>query len=282
MRAAALELLELETDLHHALERRQMRLVYQPIIELATNGLVGFEALLRWDHPTRGVIAPVDFIPIAENNGTIVEIGQWVLAEACQTAAQWQRFHPEAALTMAVNLSACQIARPDIVDHVAKALELSGFNPASLVLEMTESVLVEDADTASQRLAELRALGVRLAIDDFGTGYSSLSYLRQFPIDILKIDKSFIDTITDRSQIPAIVRGLLDLAKTLRMTTVAEGIELDVQLQGLRDQHCDLGQGYLFNEPLGPDEATALISRLPSVESAQQVGDLARASGQVN
>ena len=261
MRTAGLERLQLDSDLRQVLSRRQLRLAYQPIVELESRVVCGFEALLRWDHPTLGDIQPETFIPIAEGNGTIVAIGQWVLEEACRTAEEWQRAYPSAGLTMAVNMSARQIATPDIVDQVATALDRSGFAPASLILEMTEGVLVQDAEIASQRLHALRALGVRLAIDDFGTGYSSLSYLRQFPIDILKIDKSFTYTITDRLHIPPIVRGLLDLAKTLHLETVAEGIELDVQLDGLCDQHCDFGQGFLFARPLSYFDASALLAR---------------------
>ncbi len=267
MRTAAVERLELESDLLDALRMKQFRLVYQPIVGLAANDVVGFEALLRWDHPTRGVIPPLAFIPIAEGNGTIIPIGRWVLEEACRTAARWHLDYPDVPATMAVNLSARQLVTPDIVNHVSRALARSGFAAASLILEITESVLMEDADVAAGRLHDLRALGVRLAIDDFGTGYSSLSYLRQFPIDILKIDKSFVDTITDRSRIPAIVHGLLDLAKTLRLETVAEGIELEVQLDTLRDLACDLGQGYLFAKPLERDAATALLAQAQSTKA---------------
>jgi diguanylate cyclase (GGDEF)-like protein/PAS domain S-box-containing protein len=262
MRSAALARLELESDLYQALAKHQFRLVVQPVIALESNKVVGFEALLRWDHPTIGMIEPDAFIPLAESNGTIVEIGRWVLDAACRTAARWNRSNPSARLTMAVNISARQIATPGIIDHVAAALRSSQFPPELLILEMTESVLVKDADTAARRLQELRALGVRLAIDDFGTGYSSLSYLRKFPIDILKIDRSFTNTITDRSQPPAIVRGLLDLAKTLQMQTVAEGIELVVQLDSLRDQQCDFGQGFLFAKPLEEGDAASLVTGL--------------------
>ena len=260
MRTAALERLELESDLRQALDKEQLRLVYQPVIDLRSNTVVGFEALLRWDHPRIGLVGPGTFIPIAESNGMIVSIGHWVLEEACRTAAEWHRSFPELPQTMAVNLSACQIATPEVVGHVAGALEHSGFAAESLILEMTESVLVQDADAAGHRLEQLRALGVRLAIDDFGTGYSSLSYLRQFPIDILKIDRSFTQTITDHSPMPAIVRGLLDLAKTLGMETIAEGIELSVQLDNLRDGNCDFGQGMLIAEPLDLVAATAMIA----------------------
>jgi EAL domain-containing protein (putative c-di-GMP-specific phosphodiesterase class I) len=176
--------------------------------------------------------------------------------------AEFERRHPRRGLTMAVNLSTRQIATIDIVDHVAEALQRTGFRAESLVLEMTESALVEDPTTAAERLQQLRALGVRLAIDDFGTGYSSLSYLRQFPIDILKIDRSFINTITRREEVPAIVRGLIDLGRTLELETVAEGIEQVDQHQALRDEHCELGQGFLFAEPLPPDDAELLLLQL--------------------
>jgi EAL domain-containing protein (putative c-di-GMP-specific phosphodiesterase class I) len=227
---------------------------------LQTQAVAGFEALLRWDHPTLGLVEPETFIPIAEGNGTIVAIGQWVLNEACRTAAGWSRTPRAEPLTMAVNVSVRQIATPEIVDHVRAALDSSGFPAASLILELTESVLVHDAATAAQRLGALCALGVHVAIDDFGTGYSSLSYLRQFPIDVLKIDKSFTRSITDESPAPPIVRGLLDLAKTLGIATVAEGIETVVQRDSLRRQHCDYGQGFLFHRPLGIAEAGALVA----------------------
>ena len=266
MRTAALDRLELEGDLHQAVAEGQLRLVYQPVVELLSSKIVGFEALLRWHHPTRGVIEPDSFIPIAESSGTIVGIGRWVLDEACRTAAQLHRTYPARQLTMAVNLSARQLAAPDIVGYVANALVRSGFAAASLILEMTESVLVQDTDTATRRLHALRALGVRVAIDDFGTGYSSLSYLRQFPIDILKIDRSFTNTITDRAPIPPIVHGLLDLAKTLDMATIAEGIELDVQRDSLRDQQCEFGQGFLFSKPLDLDEVLKLLAHPQATE----------------
>jgi diguanylate cyclase (GGDEF)-like protein/PAS domain S-box-containing protein len=260
MRTAALDRLELESDLHKAIDEGQLRLMYQPVIELRSSRIVGFEALIRWDHPTRGVIEPNTFIPIAESNGTMVSIGRWVLEEACRSAAKWHTAFPARKLTMAVNLSARQLAAHDIVSDVAHVLVRFGLPAASLILEMTESVLVQDTETATRRLQALRALGVRLAIDDFGTGYSSLSYLRQFPIDILKIDKSFTDTITHRAQLPPIVHGLLDLAKTLGMTTVAEGIEFEVQRDALRDEDCEFGQGFLFSRPVDPGQAMAMLA----------------------
>ena len=272
MRTDAVERLQLEIDLHHALVDGQFMLVYQPIIELESDAVVGFEALLRWNHPTRGVIHPDAFIPVAEDNGTIVDIGRWVLNQACRTAAAWHLRHPERALTMAVNLSTRQLARPDIVEHVRSALRHSGLAASALVLEMTESVLVHDPLTAAQRLHELHDLGVRLAIDDFGTGYSSLSYLRQFPVDIIKIDRSFVHSITDRDNLPAIVRGLLELGRTLDLETIAEGIELPVQRDSLREQQCRFGQGFLFSHPLMEYAAGELLEQISRTDWVSQMG----------
>jgi EAL domain-containing protein (putative c-di-GMP-specific phosphodiesterase class I) len=236
-----------------------------------TGRVTGFEALLRWHHPTLGVITPDRFIPIIEENGTIVPIGRWVLRRACLTAARWQEtycFDPP--LTMAVNLSTRQIAERDLVSDVDDALEQSGFDPSCLVLEITETALVQDAVSAAERLIELRRLGARVAVDDFGAGYASLGYLRQFPIDILKIDKSFIDTINERVGLPAIVRGVLDLGKTLGLEIVAEGIEHAVQRDELRHGHCDLGQGYLFARPLSEEDAESLLVEVADTEASDR------------
>ena len=261
MRAAAVQRLQLENELAHALERDQFNLVYQPVVELETDRIVGFEALLRWEHPELGAVMPDEFIPLAEDNGMIIPIGRWVLNTACHTAARWLADRP-GQLTIAVNLSARQLASSELFHHVQDALLAAGLDPSALVLEMTETALVQDPILAAARLHQLRTLGVRLAIDDFGTGYSSLSYLRQFPVDILKIDRSFINTITDRDKVPAIVRGLLELARTLELETIAEGIETDVQLDQLREQRCELGQGYLFARPLPLEHAEALLETM--------------------
>ena len=263
MRSAAIQRQELESDLGNALSSGEFHLVYQPVVDLDSDNLVGFEALLRWHHPTRGIVGPDEFIPIAEANGSIVEIGEWVLNQACTTVAGWQRANPDRPLSIAVNISGRQIASDDLYAHVSHALSTSRLRPGSLVLEITETSLVQDAQTAGARLRKLRDLDIKLAIDDFGTGYSSLSYLRQFPIDILKIDRSFINTITEHEHMPAIVRGLLDLAKTLHMETVAEGVEDRIQRDVLREQHCELGQGYLFSRPLTPEAAEALMAQQP-------------------
>jgi diguanylate cyclase (GGDEF)-like protein/PAS domain S-box-containing protein len=273
MRAAAIERTQLETDLRNALGAGQFRLVYQPVVKLETQQTVGFEALLRWDHPTLGVVGPDKFIPIAEQTGLIVTIGEWVLQTACGTAARWQEDYPEVAgLTMAVNLSTRQLEAPELLAHVADALAASGLEPAALVLEITESALIADPVVAAQRLRQLRSTGVRLAIDDFGTGYSSLSYLRQFPVDILKIDQSFVSSITDRTGIPPIVRGLLDLARTLELEIIAEGVEHDAQRDGLRAEQCEFAQGYLFARPLDIDDAELLLVHATATARATTTG----------
>jgi EAL domain-containing protein (putative c-di-GMP-specific phosphodiesterase class I) len=271
MRAAAVERLQLENDMVHALANGEFTLVYQPVVELETNHIVGFEALLRWQHPELGLIVPDKFIPIAEENGMIIPIGRWVLRDACKTAAAWGRRHVR-DFTMAVNLSARQLTSPELLDDVEQALHDAGLAPSALVLEMTETSLVQDAPLAAARLHQLRALGVRLAIDDFGTGYSSLSYLRQFPVDILKIDRSFIATITQDDRAPAIVRGLLDLAATLGLDTVAEGIELDVQHQHLREGRCAFGQGFLFARPMTSEQAHALLDESTTAPPTATLG----------
>jgi diguanylate cyclase (GGDEF)-like protein/PAS domain S-box-containing protein len=269
MREAAVERLRLESDLVHAMVTDQFRLDYQPVMSLATDRIVGFEALLRWDHPELGIVAPDKFIPIAEDTGLIVPIGRWVLGEACRQAAQWRAEMPDVGdISMAVNVSGRQMASANLGQHVAQALAASGLPPALLVLELTESVLVHDPDLAARRLQELRGLGIRLAVDDFGTGYSSLSYLRQFPFDILKVDKSFVATITDAEAIPAIVRGLLDLGRTLGLETVAEGVEDVVQRDALRTHGCDLAQGYLFARPMNPANARSMLTNAESIPVA--------------
>jgi diguanylate cyclase (GGDEF)-like protein/PAS domain S-box-containing protein len=261
MRSAAVNRLALEADLRHALDRDQLVLHYQPVIELESRRLTGFEALIRWEHPVRGLVAPADFISVAEDTGMIVEIGRWVVRAACHAATEWRAEAPDADLTVAVNLSPRQLEDPGIVADVAEALARSGLPAHALALELTESVLVSNPGEVAGRLAELKALGVRIAIDDFGTGYSSLSYLRRFPVDILKIDRSFIEMIEDPARLPAIVRGLLELGRTLELDTVAEGIELPTQHTSLVSEGCHLGQGYLFARPLDGDAAMSLVAQ---------------------
>src|SRR3954471_5126828 len=259
MRSAAAERLQLEKDLWSALPEGQFRLVYQPVVDLVSERVVGFEALLRWDHPTLGVVLPERFLPVAEDIGLIADIGAWVLREAAAAAAGWQHQHPDAALSMAVNVSPSQLGSPDLLRQVREALADSGLPPSSLVLELTESVLVRDPVLAAERLRDLRSLGVKLALDDFGTGYSSLSHLRQFAVDILKIDRSFVSTIDDAGSMPAILRGLINLGHTLDLEIVAEGIEQERQRIHLRDGQVAMAQGYLFAAPLEHTDAELLL-----------------------
>jgi len=262
MGVASRERMNLEGDLYEALEAGELVLVYQPIFEIRSGRLSGFEALLRWAHPRIGTILPDRFIPILEGNGQIVKVGAWILEEACRTAVTWahEPGAPPMPLSMSVNVSSVQLASESFVANVADVLVRTEFDPAQLVLEITETSLVNDPDTAASRLRDLRRLGVRVAIDDFGTGYSSLSYLQQFPTDILKLDRSFIDSILPESPMPPLVKGLLDLARTLGIETVAEGIEEEHQLVKLMQERCEKGQGYLFSRALSVENARRLIS----------------------
>jgi diguanylate cyclase (GGDEF)-like protein len=250
--------LELETGLRDAVDDEQFFLAYQPTLDLATNAINGVEALLRWQHPTRGLIMPDDFIPVAEATGLIVPIGRWVLDEACRQAADWQR--RDRPLSISVNISARQLdTDADFVAEVQAALTDSGLRPDSLTLEIPETVLMRDAEAGARHLHALKALGVRVAIDDFGTGYSSLGYLRQFPVDALKIDRSFMSDVARNPESSAIIHTLVQLGKTLGIATLAEGIEDTSQLHHVRREACDSGQGYLFARPLTVDALDQLI-----------------------
>jgi EAL domain-containing protein (putative c-di-GMP-specific phosphodiesterase class I) len=261
MDARSLERLELETDLRHALERGELRLHYQPVVELATARIVGLEALLRWEHAERGLVQPEQFIPLAEETGLIVPIGRWVLIEACRQAQTWHALHPtDRPLVMSVNLSGRQFQHPRVVEDVAVALRESGLEPACLKLEITESVAMEAGLGTIQVLQALRGLGVQLAIDDFGTGYSSLAYLKRFPVDTLKIDRAFVDGLGYDEQDTAIVRSVLALARTLGLSVTAEGIEAAEQLAQLRGLACDEGQGYYFARPQPFQALQALLT----------------------
>lgn len=256
MHRQLLDRTELASDLHHALDRGEFRLHYQPTVDVETGRIEGVEALLRWRHPTRGEVSPDVFIPIAEASGVIVPIGRWVTEEACRVGRIWQRRDP--FFTLAVNLSPRQLQHPDIVADVGSALRLSGMPAANLVLEITETALVQDPDTARVRLDQLKSLGVRLAIDDFGTGYSSLAQLRWLPVDILKIDKSFVDGLNDpRGE--AFVRAIVHLAHELGQVALAEGVEEVDQLDALRRIGCDAAQGFLFARPTGASNVEQLL-----------------------
>ncbi|WP_051683963.1 bifunctional diguanylate cyclase/phosphodiesterase [Blastococcus sp. URHD0036] len=258
MRDSAVAARELEQELQGALAADEFRLVYQPVVDLADGAVTGFEALLRWDSRALGAVSPDRFVPVAEASGLIEDIGAWVLREACAAAADWRAEHGR-DVTMAVNVSAVQLTSPHLVEHITEALALSGLPASALVLEVTETALVADPDRASECLAALRALGLRLALDDFGTGYSSLAHLRQFTVDVLKIDRSFVATIGEDGVLPPIVRGMIDLGRTLGLEIVAEGVETEVQRRLLVDGRCDLAQGYLFARPLEPADASLLL-----------------------
>jgi diguanylate cyclase (GGDEF)-like protein len=257
------ERLELERDLNGALADQQFFLQYQPTFSLADQSIVGVEALLRWQHPVRGVVGPLDFIPLAEETGLIVPIGRWVLAEACRQAASWHSL--PRPFQMSVNISARQLDSDRLLEDVTDALTNSGLTPGSLTLEITETVLMRDAEATVRRLSELRELGVRLAIDDFGTGYSSLAYLRRFPVDTLKIDQSFIAGISESPGAGALIHTLVQLGKTLGLETVAEGIEETFQLEHLRREDCDVGQGFLFARPLDAAAVQEMLAQISDV-----------------
>jgi diguanylate cyclase (GGDEF)-like protein/PAS domain S-box-containing protein len=262
MQEAVTRRLELENDLRRALDAREFVLYYQPIVDLGKGSIVGLEALLRWQHPKRGLVPPARFIDVAEETGLTVPLGWWVLREACRRGGAWQRdLRSEAPLVMSVNLSTKQFAHPDLVEELDRALRDSGIRPDSLVLEITEGLLMDDIEATIERLDELKGLGVRLAIDDFGSGYSSLSALRRLPVDIVKIDQSFVGTLGNASQESALTDVMIKLSATLHLEALAKGIEKAEQVDELRDFGCRRGQGYGFSEPLSAQEIEALLKR---------------------
>ncbi len=257
MRAAAQSRRELEHDLQQALSRGQLFLVYQPTCDLRDMRPTGIEALLRWRHPQRGVVAPADFIPLLEQNGLIGAVGRWVLEEACGQAVAWRAEGHD--LGVAVNVSARQLDSDAFVADVTDALAVSGLEPDALTIEIAEETLMRDADGTVERLRAVKELGVRIAVDDFGTGYSSLSHLQRFPVDALKIDRSFVARMASDHEGQTLIRTLVQLGKALRIETLAEGIEQRAQLDQLRGQDCDGGQGFLFAHPLDADGVVAFL-----------------------
>lgn len=260
LRTAAMERAELAARLGSALERSEFMLYYQPIFRLSSGAVEGVEALLRWMHPQRGLVNPDDFIGLAEETGLIVEIGRWVLEEACRQAAEWQRRLGRPDLALHVNLSAVQFEQASLVPDVARALDSSSLPPRCLTLEITESLLMNDDPSILRRLRELKGLGVRLAIDDFGTGYSSLQYLQRFPVDSLKIDKAFVGALGQADEARGLVQAILQIARTLNLEAVAEGVELAQQQDVLSDLNCELGQGYALSHPHAAAELEALLT----------------------
>ncbi|MBC8086180.1 MAG: EAL domain-containing protein [Phycisphaerae bacterium] len=278
MHAVAVQRLMLEADLRPAVERLvlneddvldEIRVVYQPVVDLNTSAVTGVEALLRWTRPNGLPVPPNIFVPIAEDTGLIVQLGRWVLYRACRQAVEWEALGAPGHITMGVNLSRRQFQEPDFVDDVSFALTSSGLEPSRLMLEITEGLMMDDASSTLLRLRALKALGVRLAVDDFGTGYSSLSYLRQFPIDILKIDKSFIDGVANGGDHSVIANAIVTLGAALSLTTIAEGIEDLDQLRQLQALGCERGQGYFFSHPLSALEITEQLREPHNIPADQ-------------
>jgi predicted signal transduction protein with EAL and GGDEF domain len=280
---ATIERMELKADLRLALERGELHVAYQPVVELDTGAITGSEALMRWQHPERGNIPPSDFIPLAEESGAILDLGRWILETACRQTRAWQAETGRTDLTVSVNVSGRQLVDPNLVEDVARVVSATGLDPESLTLEITESVLVLNVEETVATLRALKALGIRLAIDDFGTGYSSLSYLRQFPVDILKVDRSFVASLDGGTDSVALVRSIVSLSSTLRLDTIAEGIETSEQRQVLRGLGTRHGQGYLFARPMGPGELGDLLAHGaasgPTLSAGPSPSDLKRPGG---
>lgn len=254
--------LKLESDLRHAIQNQEFRIYYQPIFSLQTQYLIGFEALIRWQHPERGLLHPADFIKTAEESGLIIPIGQWVLYEACRQMKEWQtQFEMESLLIISVNLSSRQFSQPDLIPQIEQTLIETGLPAGALLLELTEMTLIEDMEAAILKIEHLHKLGVGIAIDDFGTGYSSLGYLRHLPVNNLKIDRSFISTLgTSKSAVP-IIRAIVAMANSLNMKVIAEGIETPDQMNNLTQLECDYGQGFFFNRPVDSNAILSLIKK---------------------
>jgi EAL domain-containing protein (putative c-di-GMP-specific phosphodiesterase class I) len=263
--------LQLETDLRGALERGEFRNFYQPIVSLDSGQIVGFEALLRWQHPTRGLIGPEEFILVAEETGLIRELGWWNLQEASRQVSEW-RTGPNGHhdLIISVNLSAKQFLQPNLVADIRKLLHDLSLSPDALKLEITESAVMADPSAAVEMLQQIKSIGIRLAIDDFGTGYSSLSYLHRFPLDTLKIDRSFIRDMQVGGEGMEIARTILPMANNLRLDVVAEGVETIEQVALLKQLHCNYAQGYYFSKPLSAEGTTALLREEPAWQMCEQ------------
>jgi len=250
----------MQNDLKEAIKNKEFVLHYQPQIDLSHTKIIGAEALLRWQHPTMGMIPPLTFIPIAESSGYIVEIGEWVMQEACHQAALWHK--QGNAIVVAVNVSAIQFKRGNLIEVIKNALSMSGLGPKYLELELTESLLISDTDHILQAVRAIKALGVQLSIDDFGTGYSSLSYLKRFAVDKLKIDQSFVRDIVQDKEDATIVKTIVQMAKSFNLKSIAEGVENEAVLNILKEFGCDEAQGYYFAKPMPSKEFEAYCHHL--------------------
>jgi diguanylate cyclase (GGDEF)-like protein/PAS domain S-box-containing protein len=270
MHADLVDRLQLEVDLRRAIDGNELVLYYQPIVEMTTGRISGVETLVRWRHPTRGLLEPSSFIPIAEDSGLIVALGRWVLREACYQVSAWRSKHGFSGLTISVNISTGQL-RPGVTEQVAALLEETRLPAECLVLEMTESVLMDTAENLAY-LTAMKEMGVRLAIDDFGTGFSSLSYLHRFPVDVLKIDRSFVDALSDSPTERALVATIIQLGRTLHMRTIAEGVETETQARALVEMGCELGQGYHFSRPVPARQFERLLGAEPNEHEPSATG----------
>ena len=261
MHTRAVTLLQLETDLRLALERTELTMYYQPIININSMKLFGFESLVRWNHPQRGLVPPNEFIPVSEETGLIIPMTLWILRTSCRQMVKWQSLSPDNKnLVVSVNISGKHFAEKNLVEQIKEIVDETGINPASLKLELTESATMENAENVIKTLTQIRELGIKLSIDDFGTGYSSLSYLHRFPINTLKVDRSFVSTMEDGTENGEIVRTVIALAKTLKLDVIAEGIETIHQLHQLRILGCEYGQGYLFSRPVSVTDADRILT----------------------
>ncbi len=270
MNSTAMERLNMENNLRRAMEREELILYYQPRFNARTGMVAGTEALIRWAHPESGIIAPGQFIPIAEESGLIIPIGEWVMKTACMQKTLWHReMQTQQNQAMSINLSGRQLQQKDLIKVVEKVLDDSGLPPECLEIEITESVIMHDAALTIKTLGRLKDMGVSLSMDDFGTGYSSFSYLKKFPLDIIKIDRSFIQDMTNRIEDAAIVKAIIVMAHTLRLQVVAEGVETEEQLSMLKDMDCDEVQGFLLARPLPEVEAIRFLSSHPTENAAQ-------------
>jgi EAL domain-containing protein (putative c-di-GMP-specific phosphodiesterase class I) len=264
MHAAAMARLEMEADLRWAIERDELRLHYQPIVALDTGQIVGLEALMRWEHPRRGLLYPAEFLAVAEDSGLIASMSWWAMRAAALQVAAWQRDMPPAeAIWVSVNLSSRQLSEPDMLSRIRAILDESGLPSQCLKLEITEQSIVAHGEATIQLLTAIRELGIQLCIDDFGTGYSSLSYLQRFPVDVLKIDRSFVSQLGEHGTVSEIVQTILNLARALGMQAVAEGTETLQQADELRRLECEFGQGWLFSRALDPQAISGLMRKEP-------------------
>jgi EAL domain-containing protein (putative c-di-GMP-specific phosphodiesterase class I) len=264
MHEQALTHLELEAEIRAGIQNQEFELYYQPIISFKTGKISGFESLVRWQSPKRGFVSPGSFIPIAEETGLIIPLGKWILEQACRQMRSWQeQFSDCQTWIISVNLSIRQFSQPNLVEQIEEIIQLTGINPHSLKLEITESMVMDDVEEAINLLHRLKTLGLRLSMDDFGTGFSSFSYLHRFPMDTLKVDRSFVSNMNQSGKNQAIVTAIITLAHKLDLDVVAEGIETKAEMESLQALNCEYGQGYFFSKPVNSEQATSLIAQIP-------------------